>query len=98
MTTEFAQPTSISVKFFHIFSVLGDHGIEFVLGDFKNVLGSFYVIQGQIVRIFATKNFEYGRRPTKPDLSYCEVYSQMWKCVDNNPYKNYFDTVIVLGI
>ena len=85
------------MQFFHIFSVLNDYGVKFCLGDFKNVRGSFYVIENKAVRELCLKDLLYGKKPTKPDVTFEEVNARLRQCKNLDPWNNYEDLVRVLG-
>ena len=46
---------------------------------------------------FARKEFEYGQRPTKPDLTYSEVNNRMQRSLDLNLLTKFDNTMIVMG-
>ena len=95
-SSKMAQPTSKVVYFYHLFSVLLENDVNFALGDFTNVKGSFYIIENEIVKEFGKDNLEYGRRPTKPTFSFEEVNNRLRNCGNINPFSNFSDLQCVV--
>ena len=58
--------------------------------------GSFYVTENELVREFGKDNLEYGRRPTKPTLSFEEVNNRLRNCGNIYPFSNFSDLQCVV--
>ena len=95
-SAKIAQHTSKVEYFYHLFSVLLQNDVNIALEDFINVKGSFYVTENELVREFGKDNLEYGRRPTKPTLSFEEVNNRLRNCGNIYPFSNFSDLQCVV--